>query len=122
MVRKQNLSRRSLVRLDGRQLFSAIRGDLRGDHSAGAVAALGLAFWTTILSQTVPGSSVLECPAPGVIILSKPQGPHWFYERKDMTNWEFLKRALHVSVVCAILGLLVPTLAAAQPAPNLAPY
>ena len=39
-----------------------------------------------------------------------------------MTNWNLLKRALHVSVVCAVLGLLVPSVAAAQPAPNLAPY
>ena len=39
-----------------------------------------------------------------------------------MINWDFLKRALHVSVVCAILGILVPTVATAQPAPNLAPY
>ena len=39
-----------------------------------------------------------------------------------MINWDFLKRALHVSVVCAILGVLVPTVATAQPAPNLVPY
>jgi hypothetical protein len=39
-----------------------------------------------------------------------------------MMNWDFLKRALHVSVVCAILGVLVPTVATAQPAPNLVPY
>src|SRR4051812_3350692 len=39
-----------------------------------------------------------------------------------MKKWDFLKRALHVSVVCAILGMLVPAVATAQPAPNLAPY
>ena len=40
-----------------------------------------------------------------------------------MTNWDFLKRALHVSVVCALLGMLVPMVATAAPAPpNLAPY
>jgi hypothetical protein len=33
-----------------------------------------------------------------------------------------LKRAFHVGAVCALLGLLAPTLAAAQPAPNLTPY
>ena len=32
----------------------------------------------------------------------------------------FLKRVLGVSVVCAMLG--IPTMATAQPAPNLAPY
>ena len=39
-----------------------------------------------------------------------------------MINWDFLKRALHVSAVCAILGVLAPTVATAQPAPNLALY
>jgi len=37
-----------------------------------------------------------------------------------MANWNLLKRAFHVIVVCALLGL--PTLAAAGPAPDLAPY
>lgn len=33
-----------------------------------------------------------------------------------------LKRALHVGAVCALLGMLAPTVAAAQPAPDLAAY
>jgi hypothetical protein len=37
-------------------------------------------------------------------------------------NGNFLKRALHLSVVCAMLGALAPTVATAQPAPNLTPY
>jgi len=39
-----------------------------------------------------------------------------------MTNRNFLKRALYVSLACAMLGAAVPTVATAQPAPNLAPY
>ena len=39
-----------------------------------------------------------------------------------MLNWAFLKRALHVGAVCAILGMLVPTLSAAQPATDLTAY
>lgn len=39
-----------------------------------------------------------------------------------MLNWAFLKRALHLGVVCAILAMLAPTLAAAQPARQLAAY
>jgi hypothetical protein len=40
-----------------------------------------------------------------------------------MLNWTFLKRALHVSAVCALLGLLAPSVAtAAQSAPDLTPY
>ena len=39
-----------------------------------------------------------------------------------MLNWTFLKRALQLGAVCAMLGMLVPTLAAAQPAAQLAPY
>ena len=39
-----------------------------------------------------------------------------------MTRWNFLKHAFQASVVCAILALLVPAVATAQPAPNLAPY
>ena len=39
-----------------------------------------------------------------------------------MINWDFLRRALQVSVVCAIMGMFVPGVATAQPAPNLAPY
>jgi hypothetical protein len=41
-------------------------------------------------------------------------------ERKHMLN--LLKRAFHVGAVCALLGMLVPTMAAAQPAPNLTAY
>jgi len=37
-----------------------------------------------------------------------------------MINWDLLKRALHVSAVCAIVGM--PGVAAAQPAPDLTPY
>jgi len=39
-----------------------------------------------------------------------------------MLNRTFLKRALHVGAVCAILGMLVPTLSAAQSAPDLTIY
>ena len=39
-----------------------------------------------------------------------------------MLNWAFLKRALHLGAVFAILGMLAPTLAAAQPATKLAAY
>lgn len=39
-----------------------------------------------------------------------------------MTKRDFLKRALHVSVVCAMLGVVAPSVATAQPALNLAPY
>ena len=39
-----------------------------------------------------------------------------------MLNWTFLKRALHVGAVCVALGMLAPTPAAAQPAPNLTAY
>ena len=39
-----------------------------------------------------------------------------------MLNLAFLKRTLHVGAVCAILGMLLPTLAAAQPATKLAAY
>jgi hypothetical protein len=39
-----------------------------------------------------------------------------------MLNWDFLKRAFHLIAVCAVLGLLVPAVATAQPAPKLAPY
>src|SRR5580700_5461574 len=49
-------------------------------------------------------------------------GPQQIDERKHMLNWAFLKRALHVGAVCAILGMLVPTLSAAQPAKDLAAY
>src|SRR5580700_9040069 len=49
-------------------------------------------------------------------------GPQQIDERKHMLNWAFLKRTLHVSAVCAILGMLVPTLSAAQPATDLTAY
>ena len=49
-------------------------------------------------------------------------GPQQIDEGKHMLNWAFLKRALRVGAVCAILGMLLPTLAAAQPATELAAY
>ena len=49
-------------------------------------------------------------------------GPQQIDEGKHMLNWAILKRALHMGAVCGILGMLVPTLAAAQPATQLAAY
>jgi hypothetical protein len=63
----------------------------------------------------------MECRSGkgGGIIALAPQ-LHQFNERKHMLN--LLKRALHVSAVCAILGMLVPIVATAQPARDLTAY